>query len=72
MRKMSSEGAAGPEGCREAASGEMGATGGTTRALAAGAVGKAGAVNVCEHNGHFINWPAYCSGMVSIFWQLGH
>jgi hypothetical protein len=37
-----------------------------------GAPGKAGTVKVPLHSGHFINWPAYCSGTVSIFWQLGH
>src|SRR5262245_34710543 len=30
-----------------------------------------GAVNCEEHRGHFILVPAYWSGTVSIFWQLG-
>ena len=33
------------------------------------AAGSIGAVKVLEHSGHFINWPAYWSGMVSVFWQ---
>jgi hypothetical protein len=36
-------------------------------AVAAGAAGRAGTVNVPAHIGHFINWPANCSGTVSIF-----
>jgi hypothetical protein len=27
----------------------------------------AGTVKVPAHSGHFMSWPAYCSGTVSIF-----
>jgi hypothetical protein len=30
-------------------------------------LGSAGTVKVPLHNGHFINWPANCSGTVNIF-----
>jgi len=33
--------------------------------------GNAGAVKVLAHKGHFIIWPAYCSMIVSLRWQLG-
>jgi hypothetical protein len=31
------------------------------------AAGSAGTVKVPLHSGHFISWPANCSGTVSIF-----
>jgi hypothetical protein len=33
--------------------------------------GNTGAGNKCEQSGHFIVCPAYWSGTVIIFWQLG-
>jgi hypothetical protein len=38
-----------------------------TGVAAAGGEGRAGTVKVPLHSGHFISWPAYCSGTVSIF-----
>src|ERR1700722_9442184 len=34
--------------------------------------GGAATVSMPPHSGHFISWPAYCSGTASIFWQRGH
>src|SRR5262249_39130588 len=41
--------------------------GGVDEGGAGGDVGRVGTVNVPLHSGHFISWPAYCSGTVSIF-----
>src|SRR5262249_35696152 len=49
-----------------------GKTGGGGAAAADGICGSTGTVKVAVHSGHFIIWPAYCSGTWSCFWQVGH